>query len=59
IVSVQDKIKTSEKRIVDYDKKLAQKEADLKRKYGMMEGTLKNLKKQSDAISNFNKSLEK
>ncbi|MGP1415683.1 MAG: flagellar filament capping protein FliD [Treponema sp.] len=59
IASVQDKIKTSEKRIVDYDKKLAQKEADLKRKYGMMEGTLKDLKKQSDAISNFNKSLEK
>ena len=59
ILSVQDKIKTSEKKIVDYDKKLAQKEADLKRKYGMMEGTLKDLKKQSDAISNFNKSLEK
>ena len=59
ISAVQDKIKTSEKRIVDYDKKLAQKEADLKRKYGMMEGTLKDLKKQSDAISNFNKSLEK
>ena len=59
IASVQDKIKTSEKRIVDYDKKLAQKEADLKRKYGIMEGTLKDLKKQSDAISNFNKSLEK
>jgi len=59
ISSIQDKIKTSEKRIVDYDKKLAQKEADLKRKYGMMEGTLKDLKKQSDAISNFNKSLEK
>jgi len=59
IASIQDKIKTSEKRIVDYDKKLAQKEADLKRKYGMMEGTLKDLKKQSDTISNFNKSLEK
>jgi len=59
MASMQDKIKTSEKRIVDYDKKLAQKEADLKRKYGMMEGTLKDLRKQSDAISNFNKSLEK
>ena len=59
MASMQDKIKTSERRIVDYDKKLAQKEAELKRKYGMMEGTLKDLKKQSDAISNFNKGLEK
>ncbi|MGP1438002.1 MAG: flagellar filament capping protein FliD [Treponema sp.] len=59
MTSMQDKIKTSEKRIVDYDKKLAQKESELKRKYGMMEGTLKDLKKQSDAISNFNKSMER
>ena len=55
----EEKIKTSEKRIVSYDKKLSQKEAELKRKYGVMEGTLRDLKKQSDAISNFNKSFEK
>jgi len=57
--AVEDKIKASEKRIVVYDKKLSQKEAELKRKYGMMEGTLRDLKKQSDSISNFNKSFEK
>ncbi len=59
MTGVEDKIKASEKRIVAYDKKLAQKEAELKRKYGAMEGTLKDLKKQSDVISNFNKSQEK
>ena len=59
MTAVEEKIKASEKRIVSYDKKLAQKEAELKRKYGAMEGTLRDLKKQSDAISNFNKSFEK
>lgn len=59
MTSIEDKIKTSEKRIVAYDKKLMQKEAELKRKYGAMEGTLRDLKKQSDAISNFNKASEK
>ena len=56
---VEDKIKASEKRLVTYDQKLLQKEAELKRKYGAMEGTLQNLKKQSDSISNFNKAYEK
>ena len=59
MTAIEEKIKASEKRIVAYDKKLSQKEAELKRKYGVMEGTLRDLKKQSDAISNFNKSFEK
>lgn len=59
MTGIEDKIKVSEKRIVAYDKKLMQKETELKRKYGAMEGTLRDLKKQSDAISNFNKSNEK
>jgi len=56
---IEDKIKASEKRLVTYDQKLLQKEAELKRKYGAMEGTLQNLKKQSDSISNFKKAQEK
>jgi len=56
---VEDKIKASERRLLTYDQKLLQKEAELKRKYGAMEGTLQNLKKQSDSISNFNKAYEK
>lgn len=59
MTAVEEKIKASEKRIASYDKKIAQKESELKRKYGTMEGTLRDLKKQSDAISNFNKSFEK
>ncbi len=58
MTGVEDKIKISEKKIVAYDKKLSQKETELKRKYGAMEGTLKSLSKQSDAISNFRKSME-
>lgn len=56
--SLNGKIKSSEQKIEDYDKKLARKEAELKRKYGQLEGTLKSLKKQSDSISNFNKSQD-
>lgn len=59
MTGVEDKIKAIEKKIVVYDKKLAQKEAELKRKYGAMEGTLRDLKKQSDVISNFNRNTEK
>ena len=59
MTGVEDKIKAIEKKIIVYDKKLAQKEAELKRKYGAMEGTLRDLKKQSDVISNFNRNTEK
>lgn len=59
MTGVEDKIKAIEKKIVVYDKKLAQKEAELKRKYSAMEGTLRDLKKQSDVISNFNRNTEK
>lgn len=49
------KISTTEKKIAQLDIQLADKEADLKAKYGQMEGTLSSLQSQSNAISNFNK----
>ncbi|WP_024466949.1 flagellar filament capping protein FliD [Treponema pedis] len=53
--SLKVKMDSSKKRIETYDKKLEEKEASLRRKYGIMEGTLKNLNKQSQTIDNFNK----
>lgn len=49
------RITTTEKKIAQLDIQLADKEADLKAKYGQMEGTLNSLQNQSGAISNFNK----
>ncbi len=49
------KIDTTEKKIAQLDAQLADKEADLKAKYGQMEGTLSSLQSQSNAISNFSK----
>ena len=48
------RIGSSEKNIESLEKKLTQKEQDLKRKYGQMESVLNSLEKQSDSITNFN-----
>lgn len=53
------RIRDTTKRLENYDKKLAKKEEELRRKYGAMEGTLKKLKKQSDTISGFNQQQKK
>ncbi|AIN94705.1 flagellar filament capping protein FliD [Treponema putidum] len=53
------KMDASQKRIENYDKKLAEKEAALKKKYGIMDGTLKSLQKQSQTMQNFTDSLKK
>ncbi len=46
---------SSEKRtIATLDEQLARKEAELKRKYGMMEGALNSMQSSSTAIDNFN-----
>lgn len=52
---LKPKMDSSQKRIENYDKKLEEKEKALRKKYGLMEGTLKNLNKQSQTIDNFNK----
>lgn len=48
-------IKTSKEKIARYDKALEKKEQELRQKYGDMDGTLRNLQKQSDMINNFSR----
>ena len=48
-------IKTSKDKIARYDKVLEKKEQELRQKYGDMDGTLRNLQKQSDMINNFSR----
>lgn len=57
--SLKQKMDSSQKRIENYDKKLAEKEQSLKKKYGVMDGTLKSLQKQSQTMKNFTDSLKK
>ncbi|MGP1575995.1 MAG: flagellar filament capping protein FliD [Treponema sp.] len=47
-------IKASKTKIERYDKQLEKKEAELKQKYGIMDGSLRKLQKQSDVINSFN-----
>ncbi|MGP1593973.1 MAG: flagellar filament capping protein FliD [Treponema sp.] len=47
-------IKAGKTKIERYDKQLEKKEAELKQKYGTMDGSLRKLQKQSDAINSFN-----
>lgn len=49
------RISANEKKIAQLDEQLKNKEADLKTKYGQMEGTLNSLQSQAGAISNFSK----
>ncbi len=53
--TLNTKIESTNKKIAQLDVQLADKEANLKAKYGQMEGTLGNLQSQSNAISNFSK----
>jgi flagellar hook-associated protein 2 len=39
--------------ITDYEKRLVAKEAELKRKYGLMEGALSEMEKNSQTLKNF------
>ncbi|MGP1587997.1 MAG: flagellar filament capping protein FliD [Treponemataceae bacterium] len=51
--AIEKEISDSEKKIKRLEVQIADKEADLKRKYGTMESTLKRLESQSDSITNF------
>jgi flagellar hook-associated protein 2 len=53
IATIDNQVKQTNKQIDDMKIKLEKKEADLKRKYGMMEGALGNLEKNSEALKNF------
>lgn len=52
-------IKTAQQRIERYDKALEKKEKELQQKYGIMDGSLRKLQKQSNIIDNFNKQQQK
>lgn len=54
---VDERIKSTEKRVETYDKQLEKKERELRHKYHTMDGALRSLQKQSDAIQNFNQSV--
>lgn len=49
------RITATERRITQLDQQLERKEADLRNKYGQMEGALRSLEQQSDSINNFNR----
>ncbi len=53
--NIDAEIARTKKQITDYQKHLEAYEAELKRKYAMMEGALNQLQKNSQAIDNFNK----
>ena len=53
--SLASRITDSQKKIAALDAQLESKRADLKAKYGQMEGTLNSLQNQSSSISNFSK----
>jgi flagellar hook-associated protein 2 len=49
-------IKRSATEIADYEKRLTAKEAELKRKYGIMEGALSDMEKNAQTLKNFSSS---
>ena len=53
--SLDSKIKSSEAKISKLELQMDEKEADLRMKYGRMEGTLNSLESQQNSISNFTK----
>jgi len=55
ISSIDSQIVRKEKEIADYQEHLVDYEAQLRRKYGMMEGMLDSLEKSSQQLDNFNK----
>jgi flagellar hook-associated protein 2 len=52
--TIDSQLKTGKERLDTYDKQLASKEADLKQKYGAMEGSLMQMQQTSQSIDNFN-----
>ncbi|MGL4986459.1 MAG: flagellar filament capping protein FliD [Treponemataceae bacterium] len=54
--NIDSKIKSSQTTITRLERQIESKEVELRRKYGQMESTLRNLEGQSSSISNFNKS---
>ena len=53
IAGTDTAIKRSTTEIADFEKRLTAKEADLKRKYGIMEGALSDLEKNAQSLKNF------
>ncbi|MDE5898213.1 MAG: flagellar filament capping protein FliD, partial [Treponemataceae bacterium] len=50
---LDSKIKSSEQKIASLERQMEQQEAELRSKYGQMEGVLNNLESQQTTISNF------
>jgi flagellar hook-associated protein 2 len=50
--TLDSQIKSEQSRVENYDKQLASKEADLKKKYGAMEGALQQMQATSQSIDN-------
>ena len=57
ITSLDSRIDRTNRDIESYEVKLADKEQELRRKYGMMEGAIDSLNSSSRAIENLNRSL--
>lgn len=55
--TLKTKINATNKEIEDYKEYLQDYEVELRRKYGMMEGMLETLEKNSQEIENFSRSL--
>jgi flagellar hook-associated protein 2 len=55
IDNLNNQISRKENEIEDYNEHLVEYEADLRRKYGIMEGALDSLEQSSKALDNFNK----
>ncbi|MGL4982625.1 MAG: flagellar filament capping protein FliD [Treponemataceae bacterium] len=54
--NIDSKIQSTQTAITRLERQIESKEVELRRKYGQMESTLRNLEGQSSSISNFNKS---
>ncbi len=57
VAGADSAIKRSATEIADYEKRLTAYEAELKRKYGIMEGALSDLEKNSQSLKNFSSGL--
>ncbi len=57
--TLDTKIKSSEQRISKLETQMDTKEAELRYKYGQMEGSLNSLESQQNAISNFTKQQQR
>ncbi len=57
ITSLDNRMERTNRDIENYEDRLAAKEEELRRKYGMMEGAIQSLEESSQAIENLNRSL--